>query len=668
VEPSTKPCMPFGAGGGGVIRRRQVNKNSQQRNMQSSSSSSTSTSTMHQVSSALEQIQVQESQAQVTVSLPRGARSRAQSLPRGHQVTHEESSFRVSLPSSARTSRQASAEPEAKRKLTRHGSVEIYDGSYSLKVSSQQSQQPGVSSLQQTKGDHIRIVGESEVDSDTGAGVETNVSSVSSGRTGHIQQSHQTEQSEAIVSRVQQSSQQSSQQSCIQQSSVQQSSVQQSSQQQSCVQQQQSSSSVTEQTTFRESCTSSTSTSIQQQTSTTSHESIQQSSHYSSEESQSSHHISQPPIAAPSQERAAITQSGGKYQLSSGLRRSRHTSGSGDQRQGPGSVLKGLDTKLEEIAKAQKEEGGQAYVAKVSSRQTSRRPSVSGQQEVTTVTLSLPPSQRGSRHSSRRGSVSEGGTGTRRSRRGSLDIYTAEYAIKIGGGTGKGKPGITGMEQKTAFHMKVENEADSDLSLCGRCHLPTHKTKVCPEFGSLSCPRCLDWEHWEDSCWAGDTQPHVCNRCQYEGHSEIVHDAGDYKQRRAIVDALGWEPFQEWFYDTNFRGWWQVTGCVGVPLYRIYPRKTEWRTERPDPGPDTETQPKCGLSRVDSVDDMIAQVKLLNQRRPLPKKDEDDSSGRSSPGYIKQDTDTVSSNRKSRTFSETLKTLDADIVAELDVK
>ena len=26
----------------------------------------------------------------------------------------------------------------------------------------------------------------------------------------------------------------------------------------------------------------------------------------------------------------------------------------------------------------------------------------------------------------------------------------------------------------------------------------------------------------------------------------------------------------------------KVTGCVGVPLYRIYPRKTAWRTEKPE--------------------------------------------------------------------------------------
>ena len=48
----------------------------------------------------------------------------------------------------------------------------------------------------------------------------------------------------------------------------------------------------------------------------------------------------------------------------------------------------------------------------------------------------------------------------------------------------------------------------------------------------------------------------------------------------------------------------QVMGCVGVPLYKIYQRKTEWRTVRP-----AEAEER-GVRRDDSVDDMIAQVKL----------------------------------------------------------
>ena len=44
-------------------------------------------------------------------------------------------------------------------------------------------------------------------------------------------------------------------------------------------------------------------------------------------------------------------------------------------------------------------------------------------------------------------------------------------------------------------------------------------------------------------------------------------------------------------------------GCVGVPLYKIYPRKTQWRTERP-----AESNEDRAVTRNDSVDDMIAQV------------------------------------------------------------
>jgi len=800
IEPSAKPCMPFGSGaggGGGVVRRRQVNKSSQQQKTTRSSSTlrTSTTSTMQQVSTALEQIQVQESRSQVTVALPRG-RSRAQSLPRG-QVTNEESSFKVSLPASARTSRQASVEPEAQRKLTRHGSVEIYDGSYNLTVPHKQTRSASKSRLEQTKGDHIRIEagdeenGTEEASSPSPApaplpsvqqtyagpttveqtyelpapavqqqqqqqvvqqskAVEQQTSTSSSLCQTSIQQQSSTtvqevqqtsvEQSSSVQqhsstqesfgvqqnavqqsSTIQQessrcsveqsSSQQSSsvvqssvkqtsnqqssstqsviqqqfvtqsavqQQSSVQQSSVQQSSVQQTSVQQSSQQSIQQQSSVQQSSVQQTSVQQSSQQSIQQ---SSQQQSIQQSIQQQSSQQQSIQQSGKQRSRHPSgtQDRDAVVSSGGKFNITQGLNRnrSRHQSGSCEQRQatvtqsqGPGAALRGLDTALEKIAAQQRKEdantGSTTYVAKVSSRQSSRRQSVSATngEEVTTVTLSLPPSQRGSRQSSRRGSVSEGG-GARKSRRGSLDIYTAEYALKIGGGE---KKGITAMEQKTAFHMKVENESESDMALCGRCHLPTHKTKACPEFGTLSCPRCLEWGHWEDACWTQDAESHVCSRCDYEGHNEAVHDTEDFKQRRAVVDTLGWEPFQNWFYDQTFRGWWQVTGCVGVPLYRIYPRKTAWRTEKPEV---TEDEPvaKSSLTRADSVDDMIAQVKLLSQRRPVVKKDsEDESSGRSTPAHLREDTTTTTTRGKSSIVSETLKSLNSGTFSELDSK
>ena len=70
---------------------------------------------------------------------------------------------------------------------------------------------------------------------------------------------------------------------------------------------------------------------------------------------------------------------------------------------------------------------------------------------------------------SRRNSIDLGSRG-RRSRRGSLDIYTAEYAVKM-----NNKKNITTMQQRNSFHMKLDNKEDSNLNLCGRCHLPNHK-------------------------------------------------------------------------------------------------------------------------------------------------------------------------------------------------
>ncbi len=57
--------------------------------------------------------------------------------------------------------------------------------------------------------------------------------------------------------------------------------------------------------------------------------------------------------------------------------------------------------------------------------------------------------------------------------------------------------------------------------------------------------------------------------CQLAEHVEEVHSAADYKQRRAIVDELGWEPFQEWFYEPDFRNWWQV-GFLGLVECALY--------------------------------------------------------------------------------------------------
>ena len=72
----------------------------------------------------------------------------------------------------------------------------------------------------------------------------------------------------------------------------------------------------------------------------------------------------------------------------------------------------------------------------------------------------------------------------------------------------------------------------------------------------LFCPRCLEWDHWEDTCpfnSFGGGGGEECSACGGKGHSAAVHGASKFKQRRFIVDTVGWQPFTEWFYESTFR-------------------------------------------------------------------------------------------------------------------
>ena len=91
----------------------------------------------------------------------------------------------------------------------------------------------------------------------------------------------------------------------------------------------------------------------------------------------------------------------------------------------------------------------------------------------------------------------------RRSRRGSLDIYTAEYALKIGN-----QKKITNMQQESSYHVKFENQDEA----------------------------------------------------------ELLHTVKDFAERRACVDALGWEPFQEWFYDNEFRSVFFLSAIENISI------------------------------------------------------------------------------------------------------
>ena len=93
-----------------------------------------------------------------------------------------------------------------------------------------------------------------------------------------------------------------------------------------------------------------------------------------------------------------------------------------------------------------------------------------------------------------------------------LDLYSADYNIKLGGASGDKKNDVGAktagnsnqsmkMIQRSSSHIKIDDIANSKIKLCPRCHSPHHTVNECTEFGNLKCPRCLEWSHWEDSCW-----------------------------------------------------------------------------------------------------------------------------------------------------------------------
>lgn len=157
--------------------------------------------------------------------------------------------------------------------------------------------------------------------------------------------------------------------------------------------------------------------------------------------------------------------------------------------------------------------------------------------------------------------------------------------------------------------------------------------------------------------------------------------------------------FIEWFYDPAFRSWWQLNGCVGVPLYKIYRRNTQWKSVISDEERRAKAEAEEALKRADSTDDLIREIcgsknnrnsRFRSSSSSNNKNDENnnDSTGdrpeisdseRSTPEHLKgykgsleedEDNATAAAKKKSRlrTFSETLKMLDDDILQELSVK
>ena len=75
-----------------------------------------------------------------------------------------------------------SVEPDQRKALSRHGSVEIFDGAYNLTVPNKLSRHASTSKLEEIHSDHIKIVGEME-DAEQSVGVKETDNKVMTGLT-----------------------------------------------------------------------------------------------------------------------------------------------------------------------------------------------------------------------------------------------------------------------------------------------------------------------------------------------------------------------------------------------------------------------------------------------------------------------------------------------------
>ena len=260
-----------------------------------------------------------------------------------------------------------SVEPDHNRKkLSRHGSVEIFDGAYNLTVPNKLSRHSSTTKLEEVHTDHIKITGEceNEVSSSKGenskASNEVNVVNNSITSDTPTVSALSIQPTKEVTAQTESSTVKSS--SSIHQSTC--------TQQLSTIQQ---SSSVQEASTFQQSTAYKHESSIQKSLQESSVNSVEQRSNQMCSNVQRSRHVSESNDAVIS---------GNKFNITNGLKRQSHHASqeevrksrhvSGPVEHGVGVALKGLDTTLEQIAAQQKRDETQ-YVAKVTSKQTSRR-------------------------------------------------------------------------------------------------------------------------------------------------------------------------------------------------------------------------------------------------------------------------------------------------------
>ena len=96
---------------------------------------------------------------------------------------------------------------------------------------------------------------------------------------------------------------------------------------------------------------------------------------------------------------------------------------------------------------------------------------------------------------------------------------------------------VESLVQRSTCHIRCDDDTVDDLRLYSRCHDPTHATADCHEFGDLGCPRCLEWNHWEDTCHARDD---VCKVCQVTIKLQVWHRTSFDGNTIVIFFPDGW--------------------------------------------------------------------------------------------------------------------------------
>ena len=91
-----------------------------------------------------------------------------------------------------------------------------------------------------------------------------------------------------------------------------------------------------------------------------------------------------------------------------------------------------------------------------------------------------------------------------------MDLFTADVSVRLNRRSGS----VESLTQTSACHIRCDGETAPALRLCPRCHAPGHAAAGCCEFGPLACPRCMDWQHWEDTCPTREAEAAPCKICQ----------------------------------------------------------------------------------------------------------------------------------------------------------